>query len=233
MTGMRPVRRRGARIYLRHVRARLEHGDSLWPAQAAVAVAIALNFGLSKEVLVGPRWLLPGVELVLLAWLVVVAPRRATEHSPGRRRLALALIALVSLANVVTLSLLVHFLINGGQVRGRALILSGTLVWVTNVLLFAVWYWELDRGGPAARYLEPDRLPDFQFPQMDNPHLAPEGWRPGFVDYLYTSLTNATAFSPTDTMPLTPIAKTLMGAQSLVSLVIAILIVARAVNILP
>lgn len=225
--------RRGTRIDLRHVRERLERGDTLWPAQAAVAAAIVLSFGLSKEVLIGPRWLLPGVEIVLLAWLVVIAPRRATEHSPTRRRLALSLIALVSLTNVVTLGLLVHFLINGGKVRGHALILSGTLVWLTNVLLFAVWYWELDRGGPAARYLEPERLPDFQFPQMENPQLAPPGWRPGFVDYLYTSLTNATAFSPTDVMPLTPVAKTLMGAQSLVSLVIAILIVARAVNILP
>ncbi|HXE46396.1 MAG TPA: hypothetical protein VN635_14530 [Conexibacter sp.] len=230
---MKPGPRRGARIDLRHVRARLEQGDSLWPAQAAVALAIALSFGLSKEVLIGPHWLLPGVETVLLAWLVVIAPRRATEHSPGRRRLSLTLIALVSLTNIVTLGLLVHFLINGGKVRGHALVLSGVLVWLTNVLLFAVWYWELDRGGPAARFVEHDRLPDFQFPQMDNPQFAPPGWRPGFVDYLYTSLTNATAFSPTDTMPLTPIAKTLMGLQSLVSLVIAVLIVARAVNILP
>jgi uncharacterized membrane protein len=225
--------RRTTRIDLRHVRERLVQGDALWPAQAAVAVAIALSFGLAKEVLIGPRWLLPSVELVLLGWLVVIAPRRATEHSPARRRLALTLIGLVSLTNVVTIGLLVHFLINGGHVRAHALILSGTLAWLTNVLLFAVWYWELDRGGPVARFLEPDRLPDFQFPQMDKPQFAPEGWRPGFVDYLYTSLTNATAFSPTDTMPLTPIAKTLFGIQSLVSLVIAILIVARAVNILP
>jgi uncharacterized membrane protein len=220
------------RVDLRHVRERLEQGDALWPAQAAVAVAIGFSFGLSKEVLIGPRWLLPGVELVLLGWLVVVAPRRATQHSPTRRRLALALIGLVSLTNVVTLGLLVHFLINGGRVRGHALILSGVLAWLTNVLLFAVWYWELDRGGPAMRFLDPGRLPDFQFPQMENPHLAPEGWRPGFVDYLYTSFTNATAFSPTDTMPLTPIAKTLMGIQSLAALVTVGLVVARAVNIL-
>ncbi|HZV73259.1 MAG TPA: hypothetical protein VFF79_06055 [Conexibacter sp.] len=221
-----------ARVDLRHMFQRLEQGDPLWPAQAAVAVAIALNFGLAKEVLIGPRWLLPGVELVLLAWLVVLAPRRATQHSRTRRRLALTLIALVSLTNVVTLGLLVHFLVNGGKVGGHALILSGSLAWMTNVLLFAVWYWELDRGGPVARFLEPDRLPDFQFPQMENPHLAPEGWRPGFVDYLYTSFTNATAFSPTDTMPLTPIAKTLMGIQSVAALVTVGLVVARAVNIL-
>jgi uncharacterized membrane protein len=220
------------RVDLRSVRERIEQGDPLWPAQAAVAAAIALNLGLSKEVLLGPPWLLPGVELVLLVWLVVIAPRRATRHARGQRRLALALIALVSLANVVTLGLLVHYMVNGGKVGGHALILSGALAWLTNVLLFAVWYWELDRGGPAARFLEPDRLPDFQFPQMENPHLAPERWRPGFVDYLYTSFTNATAFSPTDTMPLTPIAKVLMGTQALAALVTVALVVARAVNIL-
>jgi uncharacterized membrane protein len=220
------------RIDLRHVAERLERGDPMWPAQAAVAVAIALNLGLSKEVTVGPRWLLPGVEALLLAALVVVAPRRATTHSRGRRRFALVVIGLVSLTNVVTLGLLVHFLVNGGRIAGHKLILSGALAWMTNVLLFAVWYWELDRGGPVARFLEPERLPDLQFPQMENPHLAPPGWRPGFVDYLYTSMTNATAFSPTDTMPLTPIAKTLMGIQSLAALVTVGLVVARAVNIL-
>jgi len=220
------------RIDVRQVAQRLENGDPLWPPQLAVALAIALNLGLAKEVTVGPRWVLPGVEAVLLAWLVYMAPSRATEHSKRRRRFSLIVIGLVSLTNVVTLGLLVHFLVNGGKVDGHQLILSGTLAWVTNVLLFAVWYWELDRGGPAARFLEPDRLPDFQFPQMENPHLAPEGWRPGFVDYLYTSMTNATAFSPTDTMPLTPIAKTLMGVQSLAALVTVGLVVARAVNIL-
>jgi uncharacterized membrane protein len=220
------------RIDIRRVGRRLENGDPLWPAQAAVALAIALNLGLSKEVTVGPRWVLPGVEAVLLAWLVYVAPSRATTHSRRRRRLSLVVIGLVSLTNVVTLGLLVHFLVNGGKVDGHQLILSGALAWMTNVLLFAVWYWELDRGGPVARFLEPDRMPDFQFPQMENPHLAPEGWRPGFVDYLYTSMTNATAFSPTDTMPLTPIAKTLMGIQSLAALVTVGLVVARAVNIL-
>jgi uncharacterized membrane protein len=225
-------RHAGARVDLRHVRERIEHGDPLWPGQAAVAVAIALNLGLSKEILVGPRWLLPGVEALLLAVLVVVAPGRATAHSAGRRRLALSVIGFVSLTNVVSLALLVHFLVGGGKVGGHQLILSGALVWLTNVLLFAVWYWELDRGGPVARFLEPERLPDFQFPQMENPQLAPPGWRPGFVDYLYTSLTNAMAFSPTDTMPLTPIAKSLMGIQSVAALATVGLVVARAVNIL-
>ena len=225
---MKPPRR----IDVRQVVQRLENGDPLWPPQIAVALAIALNFGLAKEVTVGPRWVLPSVEAVLLAWLVYIAPTRATQHSKRNRNFSLFVIGLVSLTNVVTLGLLVHFLVNGGKVDGHQLILSGTLAWITNVLLFAVWYWEFDRGGPAARFLEPDRMPDFQFPQMENPHLAPEGWRPGFVDYLYTSFTNATAFSPTDTMPLSPIAKTLMGVQSITAFVTVGLVVARAVNIL-
>ncbi len=215
-----------------HVRRRIEHGDPFWPSQLAVAVALALNLGLAEKVTLGPNWLLPGVETLLLVALVVVVPRRATEHSRMRRRFALTVVALVSLTNVVTLVLLVHYLINGAHIGGHKLILSGALVWATNVLLFAVWYWELDRGGPVARFRESDRLPDFQFPQMENPQFAPQGWRPGFADYLYTSLTNAAAFSPTDTMPLTPTAKVVMSVQSLAALATAGLVIARAVNIL-
>jgi hypothetical protein len=112
------------------------------------------------------------------------------------------------------------------------LIFAGVVLWVTNVLLFGLWYWELDGGGPLARMLKRRHHPDFLFVQMSSPEWAPKGWRPGLTDYLYLSLTNATAFSPTDTMPLTPSAKWLMGAQSLVALVTVGLVVARAVNIL-
>jgi uncharacterized membrane protein len=214
------------------LRNRLERGDPFWPAQLTVAAAIALNFALSERVTIGPTWLLPSVEAALLVVLVAIVPARATAHSRVRRRFALAFIGLVSVANVVSLALLVHYLINGGKAGGHKLILSGVVLWATNVLLFAVWYWEMDRGGPVARFLDPETLPDFQFPQMENPKLAPDGWRPGFVDYLYTSLTNATAFSPTDTMPLTQTAKIVMAVQSVAALITVGLVVARAVNIL-
>jgi uncharacterized membrane protein len=214
------------------VRDRIEHGDPYWPAQLAVGLAIVLNVALANQITIGPRWLLPGVEGILLVALVVIAPSRATVHRVGERRFALAVIGLVSLVNIVLLIRLVDRLINGGEVVGRSLILSGAVLWVTNVLLFAVWYWEMDRGGPVARYENATALVDFQFPQMDDPELAPKGWRPGFLDYLYVSLTNSTAFSPTDTMPLTHTAKIVMAIQSVTALLTVGLVIARAVNIL-
>jgi hypothetical protein len=226
------VRSRRLQIEVAHVRDRLEHGDPYWPAQLSVAAAICLNLALTEKVTVGPTWLLPSVEGALLLALVVVAPTRATTHSISRRRFAMLVIGFVSLANLVSLGLLIHYLINGGKAGGHALIGSGAVLWATNVLLFSVWYWEMDRGGPVHRFLDPSALADFQFPQMENPGLAPVGWRPGFGDYLYTSLTNATAFSPTDTMPLTQTAKLVMGVQSVSALLTVGLIVARAVNIL-
>ena len=212
---------------------RLEEGDPLWPAQLALAAAILLNLGLSDRLTIGPVWLLPAIEGAALITLIAIAPRRVTAAKGGApRRLALSVTALVSAANIVSLALLVHYLVGGGHARGRALIGSGALLWLTNVLLFAVWYWEMDRGGPLARYRGTVIMADFQFPQMENPQLAPPNWRPGFGDYLYVSLTNATAFSPTDTMPLTVSAKLVMGLQSLSALVTVGLVVARAVNIL-
>ena len=138
----------------------------------------------------------------------------------------------MSAANVFSLAALTHFLLHHDVSNGRELIGSGVLIWLTNFLIFALWYWEIDRGGPGARAAGHDGPPDFLFPQMTDDRIEPLDWRPQFIDYLYVSLTNATAFSPTDTMPLTPMAKSIMGVQSVVSLVTIGLIVSRAVNIL-
>jgi uncharacterized membrane protein len=211
---------------------RVARGDPYWPAQATVAAAILIYLALPDPVTVGPTWLMPIVEGVLLVTLVVVAPSRATERVRGIRHFALAVIGLVSVVNIVSLVLLVHFLIAGGAVHGDRLIASGALLWLTNVLMFGVWYWELDRGGPVARFERQDGLVDFLFPQMGDERFTSRGWRPGYVDYLYTSLTNATAFSPTDTMPVTHTAKAVMALQSVSALVTVGLVVARAVNIL-
>jgi hypothetical protein len=213
------------------VRDRIERGDPFWPAQAAVASAVLLSLLLADPLTIGPRWLLPVIELALFVVLVTVVPRRATRHSRGRRAFALAVIGLVSAVSIYSLARLVHFLVAGGEVGGERLIESGAVIWLTNVLLFAVWYWELDRGGPVARHLPPDALADFQFPQMD-PDVGMKAWRPGFGDYLYTSLTNSVAFSPTDTLPLTLTAKGLMALQSVTALLTVALVVARAVNVL-
>ena len=214
---------------------RVKEGDPLWPAQLAVGVAIALYLTLSEQLVIGPRWLIPSVEGVLLVALIVTSPRRPSQ--PGwrhQRALLLSILGVVTLTYLATLGLLVHYLITGGQVGGTSLIGSGMVLWATNVLLFSVLYWELDRGGPLHRYRATEPWPDFQFPQMENPQLTPmgKGWRPTFLDYLYTSLTNATAFSPTDTMPISQVAKLLMAVQGTAAIVTVGLVVARAVNIL-
>jgi hypothetical protein len=217
------------------VRDRLENGDPAWPAQLAVGVTIALNLTLTSRVTIGPNWLLPAIEAVLLVALVVVSPARLTGGAgKGRRRFALSVIGFVSIANIAQLGLLIHYLINGGKAGGHGLIISGALMWLSLVLLFAIWYWEFDRGGPVTRFRDPNAMPDFFFPQMDpdTAHYAPPNWRPGFLDYLYMSLTNSTAFSPTDTMPLTHTAKAIMGLQGTTALLTVGLVVARAVNIL-
>ena len=199
-----------------------------------VGGAILLDISLPEKLTIGPNWLLPGLEALLLIGLLVASPHPRIRYSPVRRAFAMALIGLVSLTNIVSLVLLCHYLLHHGQSteQGRPLILAGIVLWVTNVLLFGLWYWELDRGGPAERILNPDANPDFLFPQMTLPEHAPEGWMPGLIDYLYVSFTNATAFSPTDTMPLTQMTKVLMSAQALTSLLTIGLVVARAVNIL-
>jgi hypothetical protein len=211
---------------------RFELGDPYWPAQVAIALIVALQLSLPDKLSPGPMWLAPIAEAALLVALVLVAPGRATKHTPGRRELALTVIGLVSVINLISLGLLVHYLVIGGHAGGNDLILAGTKLLVTNVLLFALWFWELDRGGPVARFTNPEALPDFVFPQMDDPQFAPKNWRPGFGDYLYLSLTNANAFSPTDTMPLTHTAKAVMAVESVSSLVTIGLVLARAVNIL-
>jgi hypothetical protein len=139
----------------------------------------------------------------------------------------------MSAANVASGVRLIADLLRGQGIHDPTeLLLTGGAIWLTNVTVFALWYWEFDRGGPVARAVAPRRYPDFLFPQMTSPELAPPGWSPTFVDYLYTSFTNATAFSPTDVLPLSRWAKLTMMGQSAISLVIAALVVARAVNIL-
>ena len=206
--------------------------EAFWPAQATVLAAIGLQLLLPARVTAGPTWLLPVCEGVLFVGMSFASPRELEGEHAARRRLALTLTGFVSVANVISLVLLTSQLLRHGSPNGRALIVAGALIWLTNVLIFGLWYWEADRGGPGRRAAGNDAAPDLLFPQMNDDRIQSIDWRPQFIDYLYVSLTNAMALSPTDTMPLTPTAKSIMGLQSLVSLVTIGLVVSRAVNLL-
>ena len=206
--------------------------EPFWPAQATILAAIALQLLLPKRLTAGPTWLVPALEGALLLGMFFATPNQLEHEHPLRRRAALGLTAFVSAANIFSLAELTHLLLHHNVSHGRELIVSGVLIWLTNFLIFALWYWEMDRGGPGKRAAGHDNPPDFLFPQMADDRIEPREWRPQFLDYLYVSLTNAAAFSPTDTMPLTHMAKSIMGVQSIVSLVTIGLIVSRAINIL-
>ena len=218
--------------------------ESLWPARIAIVTIIALQVVLNEALTAGPNWLLPTLEAALLIPLSVVRHsqhRRSTSPaelgqawllSHGTMRvLAFLLIAFLNLANLVSLVLLIDSLLHGSKATGRLLLINALNIWVTNIIVFALWYWELDRGGPLKRSQHQERRPDLLFPQMTGAD-GPGDWRPSFIDYLFVAFTNATAFSPTDTLPLTPNAKLLMMGQATTSLLTIALVASRAVNIL-
>ncbi len=225
-------------------RAQQHPGETRLPAAAAVLVAIALYSLLPSELLVGPRFVVPALELLLFVPLIAANPRRMTRQSRRLRRLAIALVLLIAATNAVALALLVHQLVGGRASAGASLLLAAGQVWATNIIMFALAYWEIDRGGPVMR-TQADRheLPtaDFRFPQ-DEDHdaiaevaersSAKSGWTPGFIDYLYVSVTNSSAFSPTDSMPLSVRAKLLMGTESVSALMLSVLVIAKGVSLL-
>jgi uncharacterized membrane protein len=206
--------------------------EAHWPPQLMIAIAVALQLLLPHRLSVGPWWLIPSLEAMMLITLLVSSPFRIEGRHRRRRQLAITVTGLASLANAISLALLCHYLFKHNLNNdGHALVIAGMLIWLTNILIFSLWYWEIDRGGPGTRAGGDDGPPDFLFPQMTERQLCAD-WRPQFADYLYVSLTNAIAVSPTDTMPLSINVKLLMGVQSLVSLVTIGLVISRAVNIL-
>jgi hypothetical protein len=220
-------------LALRPAWRRATSGESRWPSVVAIAVAIALQWVLPAGLILQPRWLLPGAEVVLVVLLVAGNPVRLEHGHTLLRTGSLALLAVMTLANGISAALLIDRLLTGraGDVAAP-LIGSGAAIYATNIIAFALWYWEFDRGGPFDRARGRRQHTDFLFPQMATPDVAPPDWEPTFLDYLYLSFTNATAFSPTDTMPLSRWAKALMLVQSGIALVTVALVVARAVNIL-
>jgi uncharacterized membrane protein len=176
---------------------------------------------------------LPGLAALLLIGVFVARTARFERRTRVLRIASLSLIAVMSLSNATSGARLIVDLVRGQGIQDpTSLLLTGGAIWLTNVIVFGVWYWEFDRGGPIQRAAGTQPYPDFMFPQMTSPELAPADWEPGFVDYLYMSFTNAMAFSPTDVMPMTRWAKLTMLMQSLISVVTLLLVIARAVNIL-
>jgi hypothetical protein len=219
-------------------------GEPRLPAAVGVIVAILLYAVLPSAMQVGPRFVIPALELALFIPLVLANPRRMSRQNRLLRRLSISLVLLIALSNLAALVLLIHSLVSGEATAGGQLLAAAGQVWLTNVLVFALAFWELDRGGPVSRFrVKRPNLPsaDFRFPQDEDHDAIAEvarrssakaGWLPGFVDYLYVSITNSSAFSPTDTMPLTPRAKLLMAAESVSALMISVLVVAFGVGLL-
>jgi uncharacterized membrane protein len=205
-----------------------------WPVSLAIMAALLLNLLIPTRFQGGQvlRIVLPLLEASLLIPLTLLHPHRRHDETTGVRAASLSLIGMISTANLVTLILLIRFLVSGKPISGVQLLTAAMLIWGTNVLAFALWYWESDRGGPGKRRHHTTPLPDFVFPHMTTPEFTVKDWRPAFTDYLYLSFTNATAFSPTDTMPMTTRAKMLMLVQSFASLITVGLVFSRAVNIL-
>jgi hypothetical protein len=208
-------------------------------AAAVILLGLALVSLHAHWELLGHRlwwiWLLLAAPYVLLSATLLFMLGRLVRHD-RRREIVIALLGLVWVFNVLGVAVLVISLVSHSAIHitGQQLLLSGGVVWLTNVIAFGLAFWELDSGGPVARALATaTSKPDFQFPQDENPQLAREGWAPRLMDYFYVSLTNAMAFSPTDAMPLTRLAKSLMAAESTLSAITVLLVAARAVNILP
>jgi uncharacterized membrane protein len=207
-------------------------GEQRWWVALALLGAMILQLLLPDQFVVHPRYVLPVIELTALVVLVISHPERMSRRTRGVRIASQLVLALVAANNALSVGLLVHHITTGGQIKALQLLVGGAEIWLTNTIVFALWYWEYDRGGPASRALGLADTPDLLFPQLTDPTLARD-WEPIVLDYLFVSFTNSTAFSPTDTLPLSRWVKVLFMVQSAISLVTVALIAARAVNILP
>ena len=209
-------------------------GESRWPMTIAVLTLMAFALVASPHLTFFPGPVLAVTEAVLLLAILFGDPGRIDRQTPWLRVATVALVVVLLASTLGSTALLVFDLLTASPVTDEPgpLLIAGAKVWLGNNVAFALLYWAFDCGGPAARAHGMPKYPDLAFPQQTSPDLAPPGWRPIFVDYLYLGFTNSTAFSPTDVMPLVPWAKSAMTVQSTVSLVVIGLVVARAVNIL-
>ncbi len=212
---------------------RAAKSEPRWPASLALLGVALLNYLLPGKFTLGPPWLVPVLELAILIPVYISSPNRTADESRWQGIFANTMIAIANIANVASLILLVHLIVfDSKSTTGPELLYSSLAIWVSNILVFSLWYWELDRGGPDGRLRDDHPAPDFLFPQMVTPDCTIETWAPGFIDYLYLGFTNATAFSPTDVMPLSRLAKMLMLAEAIVSLATITIVASRAINII-
>src|SRR5262245_38073535 len=196
-----------------------------WPMAVAVLTAVFLQLTAPEGGRIAPRWLFPLIELALLAVLMIRDPGRIDARGKGSRRATIALISVMTIATLAGVAVLIVDILdtNIHSVNANALLGRGASLWVTNVITFSFWFWIFDRGGPGERAARSGVAPSFAFPENATPELAPEDWMPRYHDYLYLSFTNATAFSPTDTLPVRAWAKMAMMAESVISLLTAIM----------
>jgi hypothetical protein len=214
--------------------------ESSYEAAPVVAVAILLQVVLAVTAQIEDWttwvfhwwvWLLPiPWEATIFVLDIWERPSRALVQAGKRRKVGIVLLGLASAANALLVFGVISSLVSGHEKSGAQLLMKASTVWLTNVILFGLWFWLYDQGGPLQR-LRGQGPPDFLFPQIDSPDVAAPGWRPHFIDYMYVSFTNSIAFSPTDTLPLSRWAKLLMLFESAISALVVLLVAARAVNI--
>lgn len=203
----------------------------LWHAQLVFLLAVILQFTIPNALRFGDKYTIAVIEIILVASIGLTAPKRHISFKGFNRTIAILLIGVVSFANLSSLALVINGLLNGSQVPGKQLVVAAFAIFITNIIAFSLWYWEIDSPGLTG-LKKHDASPKFDFPQMESKLKEGESWEPTYFDYLYISITNASAFSPTDTLPLTHTTKALMSVQSLISLLTVVLVTARAVNIL-
>jgi hypothetical protein len=212
-----------------------ERGEHWWPVALAIIIAAGLHVALPARYRIQPAWVTPAVLLGLLAVLIAGDPGRIDKRKPWLRIVTGGVIALLTLANLVAAARLVVAILTNNKLfaaQPGGLLAAGGVVWATNVIAFGLWYWDLDRGGAASRAHHPDRDPAFVFPEMQHSAYVPANWVPRFVDYLSLAFWTATAISPTDISAIKPWAKLLMMLEAGCSIVLAALVIARAINVL-
>ena len=210
-------------------------GERRWPMSVAVLVAMVLQYVAPEAGRLTPRWFIPAFELVLLVILVAGDPGRLHKPPRALRAITIFLIGIMTVATLAGVTVLMADILWNikGASSAAALFGRGAALWVTNIIVFSLWFWQFDRGGPVERATRSQTPPSFVFPEMAYSEHARRDWMPAYPDYLYLAFTNATAFSPADTLPVRTWAKMLMLVESFISLVTAVIVIARAIGVIP